>query len=67
MPFKDEWWWVQCNPTYLSDSDEDTMATQEPNEDPLAYKTAFKESEFILRQAMKTRITKQGTRSEEEF
>ena len=34
---------------------------------PLAYKSAFKESEFILKQAMKARITKRGTRTDEEL
>jgi hypothetical protein len=43
------------------------MAQQTPSDDPLAYKNAFKEGEFILRQAMKARITKQGTRTDDEL
>ena len=54
-------------PTYFSDSDDETMAQQTPSDDPLAYKNAFKEGEFILRQAMKARITKQGTRTDDEL
>ena len=41
------------------------MAT--PQGDPLAYSAAFKESEFILKQAMKAGIAKQGARTDEEL
>ena len=41
------------------------MATQ--HTDPLAYSSAFKESEFILKQVMKARITKKGSRTDEEL
>ena len=35
--------------------------------DPLAYSSAFKESEFILKQLMKARIRKKGSRTDEEL
>ena len=59
-------------PAYYSDSEEENMAGLTGydvtiNPDPLVYRNAFKESEFILRQAMKARITKQGTRTDEEL
>jgi hypothetical protein len=47
-----------------SDEEEETMAT---TTDPLAYSSAFKESEFILKQVMKARITKKGSRTDEEL
>ena len=52
--------------TAYSDSDEDDM-TMAPQADPLAYTSAFKESEFILKQMMKARITKKGSRTDEEL
>ena len=52
---------------YFSESEDEDMAQLTMHEDPLSYKTAFKESEFVLRQAMKARTTKQGTRTEEEL
>ena len=48
-----------------SDDEYTTMATQ--STDPLAYSSAFKESEFILKQVMKARITKKGSRTDEEL
>ena len=50
-----------------SDNEEDdkTMTTQ--HTDPLAYSSAFKESEFILKKVMKARITKKGSRTDEEL
>ena len=55
-----------------SDSEDENMAGMTGHEatihdDPLSYKNAFRESEFVLRQAMKARVTKQGTRSDEEL
>ena len=41
------------------------MATQSDN--PLAYSSAFRESKFMLKQVMKARITKQGSRADEEL
>ena len=41
------------------------MAT--PQAGPLAYSTSFKESEFILKQVMKSRITKKGSRTDDEL
>ena len=35
--------------------------------DPMAYDSAFKENEFILKQVMKARITKKGSRTDEEL
>ena len=43
------------------------MARETMHEGPLSYKTAFKESEFKLRQATKAGITKQGTRTDDEL
>ena len=48
-----------------SEEEETTMATLPTN--PLAYASAFKESEFILKQVMKARITKKGSRTDEEL
>ena len=52
--------------TYIDSEDEEVnMAT--PTTGPLAYTTAFKESEFILKQVMKARITKKGSRTNDEL
>ena len=53
--------------TYFSDSEDEDMAQLTMHEGPLSYKSAFNESEFVLRQAMKARIAQQGTRTEEEL
>ena len=41
------------------------MATSQA--DPLTYTTAFKESEFMLKQVMKARITKKRSRTDDEL
>ena len=49
------------------DSEDEEASTATPTTDPLAYSSAFKESEFILKQVMKPRITKKGSRTDEEL
>lgn len=50
-----------------SDSDEEETTKMTTTSDPLAYSTAFRESEFILKQVMKARITKKGSRTDDEL
>ena len=50
-----------------SDSEDEEVNMATPTTGPLAYTSAFKESEFILKQVMKARITKKGSRTDEEL
>ena len=50
-----------------SDSEEEDTTMTTKTSDPLAYNTAFRESEFILKQVMKARIPKKGSRTDEEL
>ena len=50
-----------------SDSEEEEFTMSQASSNPLQYSGAFKESVFVLRQAMKAKVTKKGTRTSEEL
>ena len=58
---------IPSGATSYSDSGEEEATMATTTADPLAYSTAFKESEFILKQVMKARITKKGLRTDDEL
>ena len=58
---------IPSRATAYSDSNDEEVKMITPTADPLAYSTALKESEFILKQVMKARITKKGSRTDDEL
>ena len=56
---------IPTGATTFSDSEEEYTAMATIQGNPLAYTSAFKEREFILKQVMKARITKKGSRTDE--
>ena len=58
---------IPSGTTAYSDSEDDEVNMATPTTGPLAHTTAFKENEFILKQVMKARITKKGSRTDEDL
>ena len=50
-----------------SDSEEEEVTMAQASSDPLQYNGAFKERDFVLKQAMKAKVTKKGTCTSEEL
>ena len=50
-----------------SDIEEEDVTMAQASSDPLQYNGAFKQSDFVLKQAMKAKLTRKGTRTSEEL